>query len=82
MSCHIGPNTEVEQGAIGGQPSQSFEEANFFSFEQVKHRMHNPCIGFTLKYLLHVHACAFTYMSLVETSCIMDPPYKNTLFIL
>jgi hypothetical protein len=42
MSCHIGPNTEVEQGAVGGQPSQSFEEANFFSFEQGKDRMHNP----------------------------------------
>jgi hypothetical protein len=41
MSCHIGPNTEFEQGAIGGQPSQSFEEANLFP-EQGKQRMHTP----------------------------------------
>jgi hypothetical protein len=47
MACRIGPNAEVEQGAIGGQPLRSFEEAND-SFEQGKHRMHNPSIGFTL----------------------------------
>jgi hypothetical protein len=46
MSCHIGPNAEVEQGAIGGQPLRSFEEANTFP-KQGKHRLHNPCIGFT-----------------------------------
>jgi hypothetical protein len=44
MSCRIGPNAEVEQGAVGGQPSRSFEEANLFP-EQGKHRMHNPSIG-------------------------------------
>jgi hypothetical protein len=44
MPCRIGPNTELEQGAIGGQPSPSFEEANPFP-EQDKHRMHNPSIG-------------------------------------
>jgi hypothetical protein len=37
MSCRIGPNVELEQGAIGGQPMQSFEEANL-SVEQGKHR--------------------------------------------
>jgi hypothetical protein len=37
MSCHMGPNAELEQGAIGGQPSQSFKEANL-SVEQGKHR--------------------------------------------
>jgi hypothetical protein len=47
MSCHIRPNTELEQGAAGGQPSQSFEGTNRFP-EQGKHRMHNPSIGFTL----------------------------------
>jgi hypothetical protein len=47
MSCRIGPNAEVEQGAAGRQPSQSFEETNPFP-EQGKHRMHNPSIGFTL----------------------------------
>jgi hypothetical protein len=47
MSCRIGPNTDVEQGVVGGQLSQSFEEANIF-FEQDKHRMHNPSLGFTL----------------------------------
>jgi hypothetical protein len=46
MSCHIGPNSEVEQGDVGGQPSRSFEEANFT--EQDKHQMHNLSIGFTL----------------------------------
>jgi hypothetical protein len=59
MSCHIGPNTELEQGAAGGQPSPSFEEANPFP-EQGKHRMHNPSISFTLQYLLYVmivHLC-------------------------
>jgi hypothetical protein len=36
MSCRIGPNAEFEQGAVGAQPSQSFEEANLF-LEQSKH---------------------------------------------
>jgi hypothetical protein len=44
MSCHIGPNTELERGAAGGQPSSSFEETNPFPV-QGKHRMHNPSIG-------------------------------------
>jgi hypothetical protein len=44
MSCRIGPNTELEQGPAGGQPSQSFEEINPFP-KQGKHRMHNPFIG-------------------------------------
>jgi hypothetical protein len=47
MSCCIGPNTEVEHGAVGGQPSRNFEEANPFP-EQGNHRMHNPYICFTL----------------------------------
>jgi hypothetical protein len=47
MSCRIGPNIELEQGTVGGQPSQSFEETNAF-LEQGKYRMHNPFIGFTL----------------------------------
>jgi hypothetical protein len=47
MSWRIGRNTEIEEGAIGGQPSRSFEEANSFP-EQGKHRMHNPSVGFTL----------------------------------
>jgi hypothetical protein len=46
MTCRIEPNVEVEQGAVGGQPSRSFEEANSFP-EQGKHRLHNPCLGFT-----------------------------------
>jgi hypothetical protein len=41
MPCRIGPNAEVEQGVIGGQPSRGFEEGNI-SFEQDKHRMHTP----------------------------------------
>jgi hypothetical protein len=44
MSCRIGPNTELEQGAAGEQPLQSFEETNPFP-EQDKHRMHNLSIG-------------------------------------
>jgi hypothetical protein len=47
MSCRIGPNTELERGAAGGQPLSSLEETNPFS-EQGKHRMHNPSIGSTL----------------------------------
>jgi hypothetical protein len=47
MSYRIGPNTELEQGVVGGQPSQSFEGANPFS-EQGKHRMHNSSIVSTL----------------------------------
>jgi hypothetical protein len=47
MSYRIGPNTELEQGAIGGQPLPSFEETKSFP-EQGKHRMHNPSIDFTL----------------------------------
>jgi hypothetical protein len=43
MSCRIGPNIELEQGAAGGQPSSSFEETNSFP-EQGKHQMHNPSI--------------------------------------
>jgi hypothetical protein len=46
MSYCIGSNIEVEQGAVGGQPSRIFEEANIF-FEQGKHQMHNPSIRFT-----------------------------------
>jgi hypothetical protein len=72
MLCHIGPNTEVGQEAVGRQPSRSFEEANI-SFEQGKHQMHNPSIGFSLQYLLYVRDCAFTCRSLMETSCITDP---------
>jgi hypothetical protein len=72
MSCRIGPNAEVEQGAVRGQPSQSFEEDNIF-FEQGKHLMHNPYIGFTLEYLHYVYDCAFTCRSLMETSYITDP---------
>jgi hypothetical protein len=37
MSCHIGPNTELERGAVGGQPPLSLEETDSFS-EQGKHR--------------------------------------------
>jgi hypothetical protein len=44
MSCHIGPNIELERGAAGGQPSSSFDETNPFP-EQGKHRMHNPSIS-------------------------------------
>jgi hypothetical protein len=44
MSCRIGPNTELERGAAGGQPSSSYEETNPFP-EQGKHRMHNSSIG-------------------------------------
>jgi hypothetical protein len=33
----LGPNTELERGAIGGQPSLSLEETDSFS-EQGKHR--------------------------------------------
>jgi hypothetical protein len=44
MSYHKGPNTELEHGTVGGQPSQSFEEANPFP-EQGKHRMYNPSVG-------------------------------------
>jgi hypothetical protein len=44
MSCRIGPNTELERGAAGGQPSSSFEETNPFP-EQGKYRMHNSSIG-------------------------------------
>jgi hypothetical protein len=47
MSYRIGPNIELGQGAVRGQPSQSFEGANPFP-EQGKHRMHNPYIDSTL----------------------------------
>jgi hypothetical protein len=60
MSCRIGPNTELEQRAVGGQPSRCFEEANRFS-EQGKHRMHNPSIGslYNIYFMyLIVHLCA------------------------
>jgi hypothetical protein len=43
MSCRIGPNTELERGAAGGQLSSSFEETNPFP-EQGRHRMHNTSI--------------------------------------
>jgi hypothetical protein len=60
MSCCIGPNAELEQGAIGGQSSQSFEETNSF-LEQGKHRMHNPSIGShynTYFMYMIVHLCS------------------------
>jgi hypothetical protein len=54
MPCRIGPNTELEHGAVGRQPSQSFEGANPFP-EQGKHRMHNSSIG-------PLHNIYFMYM--------------------
>jgi hypothetical protein len=77
MSYHIGPNTKLEQGVVGGQPSRSFKEVNI-SFEQGKHRMHNPFIGFTLIFTL-CYVFTFTCRSWMETRCIMVFPYKNTL---
>jgi hypothetical protein len=54
------PNTELEQGATGGQPSSSFEETNPFS-KQGKHRMHNPSIGsfyntYFMYMIVHLHS--------------------------
>jgi hypothetical protein len=37
MSGRIGPNTDLERGAVGGQPPSSLEETNSFT-EQGKHR--------------------------------------------
>jgi hypothetical protein len=59
VSCRIGPNAEVEQGAVGGQPSRSFEETNNFP-EQGKHRLHNPCIDllnniYFMYMIVHLH---------------------------
>jgi hypothetical protein len=54
MSCRIGANTELEQGAVGGQLSRSFEETNPFP-EQGKHR----CI--ILVWVLHYNIY-FMYM--------------------
>jgi hypothetical protein len=42
MPCHIGSNTALEQGVFGGQHMTSFTETNPLSFEQGKHRLHNP----------------------------------------
>jgi hypothetical protein len=60
MSCRIEPNTELEQGAAGGQPSSSFEETNPFP-EQGKHRMHNPSICslyniYFMYMIVHLHS--------------------------
>jgi hypothetical protein len=60
MSCRIGPNTKLEQGAAGEQPSSSFEETNPFP-EQGKHRMHNPSIGslyniYFMYMIVHLHS--------------------------
>jgi hypothetical protein len=44
MPYRIGPNAEVEQGVVGGQPSRNFEKVNLFP-ERGKHRMHNPSIS-------------------------------------
>jgi hypothetical protein len=60
MSYCIGPNTKLEQGAVGEQPSSSFEETNPFP-EQDKHRMHNPSIdslyNIYFMYMI-VHLCS------------------------
>jgi hypothetical protein len=42
MSYHIDSNTALKQGAFGGQQLQSFPETNSPSFEEGKHRLHNP----------------------------------------
>jgi hypothetical protein len=60
MLCRIGPNTKLEQGAPGGQPSSSFEETNPFP-EQGMHHMHNPSIGSLYNnYFMYmiVHLCS------------------------
>ncbi len=54
MSCRIGPNTELERGAAGGQPPSSLEETNSFS-EQGKHR----CIILAYVLLYNIY---FMYM--------------------
>jgi hypothetical protein len=60
MPCRIAPNSELEQGAAGGQPSSSFEETNPFP-KQGKHRMHNPSIGslyntYFMYMIVHLHS--------------------------
>jgi hypothetical protein len=54
MSCRIGPNTELERGAAGGQPPSSLEETNSLP-EQVKHR----CIILVYVLLYNIY---FMYM--------------------
>jgi hypothetical protein len=40
-TSHIGSSTGLEQGAFGGEPTQSFPETNSPFLEQGKHRLHN-----------------------------------------
>jgi hypothetical protein len=54
MSCRIGPNTELERGAAGGQPLSSLEETNSFR-EQDKHQ----CIILVYALLYNIY---FMYM--------------------
>jgi hypothetical protein len=46
MSYRIGTNAEGEPEAAGGPPSHGGEDTDF-SCERGKHRLNNPCIGFT-----------------------------------
>jgi hypothetical protein len=68
----------LEQGAIGEQPSSSFEETNPF-LEQDKHRMHNPFIGSLYNiYFMYmiVHLCSGVGWNLAALGLF---PYMNTL---
>jgi hypothetical protein len=47
MSCHIGPNAELEQGAFGDNTHEASKKLTVFP-EQGTHRIHNPFIGFAL----------------------------------
>jgi hypothetical protein len=69
MSYRIGSNTELEQGAFGGQHWRSFPKTNSPSVEQGKHRLHNRShrVSFYNRYIMFmiVHLCIEVQWNLV-----------------
>jgi hypothetical protein len=72
MTCHIGSNTRLEQGAFGGQPKQSFPETNSPSRQQGSTDCIILLLGVPFVIFTLCNAYAFIYRSSMEPSCTME----------
>jgi hypothetical protein len=63
MSCRIGSNVKVEQGAVGRQPLRSFEEANI-SLSKISTECIILLYNIYFMYMI-VHLCIGVWWNLV-----------------
>jgi hypothetical protein len=80
MSCRIGSNTTLEQGAFGGRHSPSFDETNTPSFEQGKHQLHNPSHRVSLYNLYFVFIIVHLRVGVQWNLVVLRTPLQVTLF--